>query len=107
MELFCDGVSYQTVILSEDNRWTHQWTVKDDGAVWKVVEKHIPTGYTMTVEERERSFVLTNTWTQDDPDAPTPPLTGDTSNTMLWFILMIISGCLLIILGITGKRNRV
>ena len=107
VEIFRNGTSYQTVTLSEDNHWTYTWSAKDDGSAWKVVERNIPTGYTMTIEERETSFVLTNTLDRDIPDNPDPPQTGDTSNILLWFILMIISGSMLIILGITGKRNRV
>ena len=107
VEIFRNGTSYQTITLSEDNHWTYTWSAKDDGSDWKVVERNIPTGYTMTIEERETSFTLTNTYNRDVPDNPDPPQTGDTSNIMLWFILMIISGSMLIILGITGKRNRV
>ena len=107
VEIFRNGTSYQKVKLSEDNHWTYTWSVKDDGSDWKVVERNIPTGYTMTIEERETSFVITNTFTQDDPNTPTPPQTGDTSNIMLWFVLMIVSGSMLIILGITWKRNSV
>ena len=91
------------MILSEDNHWAYQWKAKDDGSVWKVVERNIPSGYTMTVEERENSFVLINMWPTDTPNIPQ---TGDTSNIMLWSVLMIISGSVLIILGITGKRTR-
>ena len=107
VEIFRNGTSYQTVTLSENNHWTYTWSAKDDGSDWKVVERNIPTGYTMTIEERETSFVLTNTLNQDVPDNPDAPQTGDTSNIMLWVILMIVSGSMLIILGITGKRNRV
>ena len=107
VEIFRNSTSYQTVTLSEDNHWTYTWSAKDDGSDWKVVERNTPTGYTMTVEERETSFVITNTFSQDDPGTPTPPQTGDTFNIMLWFILMIISGSMLIILGITGKKNRI
>ncbi len=106
VEIFCNGTSYQTVILSEDNHWTYTWSAKDDGSDWKVVERNVPKGYTMTIEERETSFVLTNTLTSDNPPPP-PPQTGDTLNIMLWVILMIVFGSMLIILGITGKRNRV
>ena len=107
VEIFCNGTSYQTVTLSEDNHWTYTWSVKDNGSDWKVVERNIPAGYTMTIEERETSFVLTNTLNRDVPDNPDSTQTGDTSNIMLWVILMIVSGSMLIILGITGKRNRV
>ena len=107
IEIFRKGTSYQTVTLSENNHWTYTWSAKDDGSDWKVVERNIPTGYTMTIEERETSFVLTNTLNRDVPDNPDSPQTGDTSNILLWVILMIVSGSMLIILGITGKRNRV
>ena len=105
VEIFRNGTSYQTVTLSEDNHWTYTWSAKDDGSDWKVVERNIPTGYTMTIEERESSFTLTNTYNRDVPDNPDLPQTGDTSNVLLWFILMIISGSMLIILGITRKRT--
>lgn len=107
VEIFRNSTSYQTVKLSEDNHWTYTWSAKNDGSEWKVVERNIPTGYTMTIEERETSFVLTNTLNLDNPNVPDAPQTGDTSNIMLWVILMIVSGSMLIILGITGKRNRV
>ena len=107
IEIFRNGTSYQTATLSENNHWTYTWSAKDDGSDWKVVERNIPTGYTMIIEERETSFVLTNTLNRDVPDNPDSPQTGDTSNILLWVILMIVSGSMLIILGITGKRNRV
>ena len=106
VEIFRNGISHQTVTLSEDNHWTYTWSVKDDGSDWKVVECNVPAGYTMTVEERENSFTLTNTYNRDIPDDPDSPQTGAALNIMLCFVLMIISGTMLIILGIIGKRNR-
>lgn len=107
IEIFRNGTSYQTVTLSEDNRWTYTWSAKNDGSDWKVIERNIPQGYTMTIEERQTSFVLTNTLDRDVPYNPDAPQTGDTANVMLYFILMIVSGSMLIILGITRKRKRV
>ena len=104
VEIFRNGASYETVILSEENHWAYSWSAKNDGAVWKVAERNIPSGYTMTVEEREAAFVLTNTRPPDQPDIPQ---TGDTANIMLWVILMVLSGSMLIVLGIAGKRKGV
>lgn len=104
VEIFQDGVSYETVILSEENNWFYSWTVKDDGASWKVVERNVPAGYTMTVEQRETAFVITNA-RQDIPN-PSPPQTGDTSNILLYTVMMFASGTMLIILGIAGKRKQ-
>ena len=107
VEIFCDGSSYKTVILSEENHWAYSWSAMDNGSSWTVVERNVPQGYTMTVEERQSTFVLTNTWTPTYPDDPgKPPQTGDTSNIMLYVLLMISSGSMLIILGITGKKSR-
>ena len=193
IEIFRDGISYEKKILSEENHWSYNWMAKDDGAKWEVVERNIPKGYTMTVDERKTTFVLTNTLTPDgpdgpqnppkdpddpqsppedpdgpqnppkdpddpqsppedpdapqsppedpndpqsspeDPDAPQSPpedpflilgdstiprddmelldaedypQTGDTSNILLYMIIMFVSGSILIFLGITEKRDR-
>jgi hypothetical protein len=104
VEIFCNGESYETVILSEENNWTYTWAAKDDGSNWAVVERNVPQGYTMTVEQRQTTFVVTNTW-PDDPE--NPPQTGDTANLLLYVLLMVGSGSLLVIVGITGKKPRV
>ena len=79
---------------------------KDDGAKWTVTERNTPYGYTATVENRDTAFILTNTYTPENPDEPHgSPQTGDTSNIMLYVVLMIVTGSMLIILGIIGKRN--
>ena len=106
VEIFKDEESYKKVVLSQDDNWSYSWTAKDDGAKWTVIERNTPSGYAMTLEKRSTSFVLTNTYTPKNPDEPfDAPQTGDTSNIMLYVILMIVSGSMLIILGIIGKRN--
>ena len=105
VEIFRDGISQETVVLSEENRWSYNWKAKDDGASWTVVERNVPQGYTMTVETREDAFVLTNTRTDTDEPGK-PPLTGDTFNAMPYILLMTISGMMLIVLGVAGKRMK-
>ena len=104
VEIFRDGESYQTVILSEENHWAFSWFAKDDGVTWKVVERNVPTGYIMTVEQRESAFIITNA--RQDASDPPPPQTGDTSHILLYTVMMYVSGTMLIILGITRKRKR-
>lgn len=105
VEIFRNGKSYQTVTLSESNHWAYTWPAKNDGSDWKVVERNVPAGYTMTVEERGTFFVLTNTLDRDISDHHDTPYTGDRMNIMLFVILMIVSGSMLIILGMTRRRN--
>lgn len=107
VEIFRDGISHKTVILSEENHWAYSWSAMDDGSSWTVVERNVPQGYTVTVEERISTFVLTNTWTPTYPEDPVkPPSTGDTANILLHVLIMIVSGSMLIILGVTGKKSR-
>ena len=108
VEIFRNGISYKTVTLSDENNWVYSWSANDDGSSWTVVERNVPRGYTMTVEERGSTFVLTNTWTSTHPNDPgTPPQTGDTSNILLYVLLMIASGSMLIVFGVTGKKSRI
>ena len=108
VEIFRDGIIFETVVLSESNHWSYDWTAKNDGARWKVTERNIPKGYMMTLEERGTTFVLTNSLIQDE--SKIPPIvnsqTGDTSNILLYTVLMFLSGSILIILGTKRKRNR-
>lgn len=107
VEIFRDGISYKTVTLSEENNWAYGWTVKDDTSKWTVIERNVPQGYTMTVEERGSTFVLTNTLLPSDPvDPGDHPETGDTSNILLYVLVMIASGSVLMVLGVTGKKSR-
>ena len=105
VEIFRNGESFETVTLSESNNWAYTWSATDDGAAWNVVERNVPTGYTMSLSHRENAFVLTNTRLPSGLIDPPPP-TGDTINILFYGVLMFISGSMLIILGIIGKRNR-
>ena len=101
VEIFRNGKSYQTVILSEENRWSYSWTAEDDGAQWMVAERNVPAGYTVTLDKREASFVLTNTKSQD----PGRPGTGDTANLLVYVLLMLASGISLVALGIFWRKK--
>lgn len=106
IEIFKDSATYKKIVLSQDNNWSYRWNVKDDGAKWTVIERNIPSGYTMAMEKRNNSFVVTNTYSPKKPDGPSDSVqTGDTSNVMLYVVILIASGSVLIILGIIGKRK--
>ena len=105
IEIFRNGVSYETVVLSDENHWCYSWSAKDDGANWMVMERDVPVGYIMTVEERETSFTVTNTLDTAEPPDDAPD-TGDTFNLLLPILLLGISGSALLLFGIAGKRNE-
>ena len=103
VEIFRNGTAVETVVLSEENNWSYSWTAKNDGARWQVVERNVPPGYTMTVEQRETAFVLTNTLDSEEPE---PPKTGDTAGILVYTLPLYAAGGLLVVLGLTGKRKR-
>ena len=104
VEIFRNGQHYETVTLSSQNQWSYQWKVKNDGASWNVTERNVPAGYTATVQVKGADFVITNTWNKPS-DPQTPSQTGDTFPVMLFVVLFYLSGIMLLILGIAGKRK--
>ena len=108
VEIYRNGKLYETVVLSEKNHWSYSWSAKDDGARWDVSERNVPKNYSVTLEERGTAFVLTNTYSPEGSETSPeiPPDTGDTFNFLLYAVLMFVSGAVLILFGITGKRNR-
>ena len=102
IDIYRNGELYGTVTLSEENSWSYSWSAKNDGASWMVAEKDVPAGYSVTVDDRVTSFVVTNTYVPDEPIDP--PQTGDTSNRLLIILIMIVSGSVLIMIGMKAKR---
>lgn len=107
VEIYRDGNHYKTVVLSAENNWSFGWSEKSDGSIWTVYERGVPEGYTMSVEKRDACFVITNTYSGDESQPPDTPTTGDTSNTFLYLFLMIISGVILVAIGLARKGERV
>lgn len=105
VEIFRNGESWETVNLSRENNWTYRWTAPADGAVWMAVERNIPDGYTVSVEERSTTFILTNSFPTDP--APDRPQTGDSTNILLLVVLLNLSGIGMILLGLSRKRFEV
>lgn len=106
VEIFKDGTSYQIINLSEANNWSYSWTAPKDGAKWMVAERNAPAGYTVSVEQRDTAFVLTNTYTSNGTNGEKGPETGDTQNLLFYMMLFCISGMVLILLAIGRRRDR-
>lgn len=101
VEILKNGETYETVTLSEENNWHYSWTVYDNGDKWQVVERNVPEGYVMTVEENKTTFTIVNTL----PEPPESPDTGDSADVFLYAFFMCLSGFMLIALSIISKRS--
>lgn len=104
VDILKNGKAFDTVVLDSSNNWQHTFKITDAKSKWSVVEKNIPEGYTVTVSEKETSFIIVNT--KKSPHDPTDaPQTGDSSPIELYVLIFCISGLLLIVLGF-GIRRR-
>lgn len=102
VDILKDGVLEETQTLNAENNWTYTWQVPEGKGVWTVVEKDVPNDYTVTIRSHETTFVITNTHTTPEDT----PQTGDTSPLWLYMISMCLSGLMLLILSLSGKRGR-
>ena len=101
VDVFRNGELYKSVELTAKTNWTYSWEI--DGAyTWTAVERNVPEGYTVSIQSKDGNTIqITNTLDND----PKPPQTGDSSNMVLWIMLMALSGIVLIVLS--GRRRKV
>lgn len=97
-----DGVLQQTQVLSAANNWSYTWQVLDkEPGLWTVVERDVPQGYQVTVQQSGNAFSVINTRQAQ----PSTPETGDTFHPLPWVLTMCISGILILALGIYLRRK--
>ena len=73
-----DGILQETVVLDQQNSWTHAWESEDGNSRWTVVETEVPNGYTVAVSQQGGTFTVTNEYHHPhDPDKPDKPDTPD------------------------------
>lgn len=122
VQLLRDGDVYETVALKQSNNWRHTWTDLDNDYQWQLVEKDVPSGYTVSSKQEGITFVITNTYKPPkpgkpidpiDPVEPTLPQTG-----MLWWPvpLLALVGMFIFLIGwirqhkgrdlVYGKKDR-
>lgn len=102
VDIYKDGMLYETQILGADNNWTYTWDVSgEDHGKWTVVERNVPDSYKVTIQQNGGNFSIVNIHetTQDLPE------TGDSSTPMLWILLMCFSGIMLVIFSVYSRRR--
>ena len=67
-----------------------------------MAERTVPASYTVTIQENGNDFLVINA---RKPQTDIPK-TGDTFTPLPWILGMSISGILLLILGLAGRRRK-
>lgn len=103
IQLLCNGVVYDTVILSEENGWSYVWNDLSAGEEWVAVEI-VPEGY--TVEISSDSLIITIKNSNHTPPPPTEPEENSPQTGMLWWPLpvLLVAGIGFIALGVKLRR---
>lgn len=103
VDIYNDGVLLDSQTLSAANNWSYTWTVSgEDYGKWTVAERTVSANYKVSVQQKGNVFSLVNA----RETKPSGPKTGDTSNPLLWILLMCFSGAVLLILGLRGRRHK-
>lgn len=103
IEIYKNGSLIETKVLTSDNNWSYTWTTDDDGSEWTVVERNVPYGYEVSIQTRNRNFIIVNT----DPNSKGGnPDTGDNIKLYMYlFIGSFIGIILLVISSFIKKKN--
>jgi hypothetical protein len=82
VELYKDNVLFDTAVLSKDNNWQTEWSGLK-GSDWIVVEKDVPAGYSVKIDQQQSRFVITNTYEsgQESTTGKTEPSTENDQHT--------------------------
>lgn len=72
-QLWCDGILFDEVELSDANNWGHTWTNLEAEHNWIVSEKYLPDGYTVLIDRMGLTFTIINSHTPEEPDDPEEP----------------------------------
>lgn len=102
VDILCNNEVVYSEKLTRDNDWSFAWTA-DDGGVWQAVERNVPEGYTVTVDNSAKTIIVTNSF--DYGQIP-PPQTGDTAVIWPYAIVMAIGGALMLTVSVWRRRRE-
>lgn len=105
VDLLCDGVVAKSATLSEQNSWRATFGGLEPGHSWTVAESEVPTGYTVSVDRRGATFVVTNS-AQDGSDQSLGNKLPQTS--MLWWPVpvLLLLGAVLLVSGYARRGSE-
>jgi len=104
VNIYKDGVLFETQRLNTQNNWSYTWYVADeDTSKWTVAEQDVPEAYKVKIRQKGNVFSIINTC-KNGPE--TPPQTGDIFTPLPWVFAMCLSGIMLLALSTYSRRRR-
>lgn len=110
VDILKDGKVEKEVKLSRENNWSFSFEVDSDVGVWSVVEKNVPKRYTVKITKTGSTFLITNSYKTEPNDdlggTSDSPSMGDNFPFMFYFVIMLVSGLMLIVLGACMRKGK-
>ena len=103
VQLLRDSEVFGEAELDSGNNWQHLWTKLESGHEWRVIEKTVPAGYSVSVKRDGTEIIITNTTSDDDETSDDIPQTGQ-----LWWPVFVFlgAGVLCLLIGLIASRGR-
>lgn len=103
VQLLKDGKIVETVSLAKENNWKYRWDNLDASSTWKVVEKEVPSGYTVTINQDNSTFTITN---KKNVQAGTKPAKLPQTGQIWWPVgILAVGGMILFFSGWIRRRD--
>ena len=107
--LLCNGKTYATAVLSAKNNWRYVWSGLSAADRWRVLERGVPSGYTVSYRASGTTLTITNTRTSGTniPDEPVPLASAKLPQTgLLWWPVPLLSAGGLLLFGAGWYRKN-
>lgn len=97
VDLIGNGKVVSTATLNAAGNWSHTWNGLDASTDWKVVERNVPAGYTVSIARNADEYNIVNTETRQ-------PRTG--SNVTIVALAMVIAALAALLVIAVAKRRQ-
>ncbi|WP_028518498.1 Cna B-type domain-containing protein [Ruminococcus flavefaciens] len=76
VDLYCNDKIFDTVTLNEENNWEYRWNDLAPVNDWYVVERYIPTNYTVIIDFNSNQYLIKNSYAPEYTPVTTSVTTG-------------------------------
>lgn len=81
VDLYCNDRIFDTVTLNEENNWEYRWNDLAPVNDWYVVERYIPTNYTVIIDFNSNQYLIKNSYAPEYTTVTTSVTTGTATTT--------------------------
>lgn len=104
IDIYKDGILVESHVLSNSNNFTYSFEAIDDGSEWSVLERNVPSGYSVSILEKDKNIIIINT---DSDYVEDNPKTYDDIKIYLYLLIGTFVGIVLLVISLFLNIKRV